>query len=52
MKCKNGHSADRIGEDTHGRPYFWCAECGIEWQTDDPTDGEGDEDDDEGDSAT
>ena len=25
---------DRIGEDTHGRPYWFCANCGTEFQTD------------------
>ena len=27
-------TADRIGEDTHGRPYWFCANCGTEFQTD------------------
>jgi hypothetical protein len=37
LECKG--EPDRIGEDTGGRPYFFCAECGTEFQTDpDPGD--------------
>lgn len=29
-KCQK--PADQIGEDTMGRPYYFCANCGVEYQ--------------------
>jgi hypothetical protein len=46
--CAKGHPVDNIGTDSIGRVWWWCAECGAEWLSDDPADADDvDEDDDE-----